>query len=263
MNVPASARQEDTVDSDLAAGGEARLILSGRGNVTTPIPNALPLVNAWQPGDVLACHGRDLTSAVIRSGTRWPLDPWSLWKPPSHVGIITRSQRLEGQPVLVESTTLNRHPCLIRGTICQGAQVQHIHERIDDYTAAGGSVDVYRLVGIHALDAREAARLEFDLVESFVHKFQATYDMRGALISAAKTYHLLNWMPKADQQHLFCSELIAAALMRIGLLNQANPAWYNPGRLIHELLRLGKYERIHTFTAPLSDPITLRFPASV
>jgi hypothetical protein len=51
-------------------------------------------------------------------------------------------------------------------------------------------------------------------------------------------------LPGADLQSLFCSELVAAILMRLNRLNHANPTGFSPARLLRTLVLLGKYHRV-------------------
>lgn len=194
----------------------------------------------FQAGDILACHGRDVVSRGIRLATTWPLDPWSVFSPPSHVAICCR---WHNEVIAVESTSFPRRACLIQRKQVQGVQAHSPHEVIGDYRHACGRVDVYRLVGIHRLTNREDHDFSRWLIDEFV-KPGIRYDTAGAILSAERISRLVHRMPNADLNQLFCSELIAAVLMRVGLMNQDNAALYSPGRLLRELLRLGKYKLI-------------------
>jgi len=48
-------------------------------------------------------------------------------------------------------------------------------------------------------------------------------------------------MPYPDLGSLFCSELCAAALMRLHRMPLENPSAYNPASLVRELRRCGTY----------------------
>lgn len=175
-----------------------------------------------QPGDILAFHGTDTLSRLIRVAT------WG----PSHVGMIVFN---EGQPVLIESTTMCKTPCLIRGKRTSGVQAQWPADRIANYN---GRVDVYRLYPVWQLDAGEELLLHRMM---FKHFLGTSYDTVGAGISGTR---LIKWSRflGADLASLFCSELVAAVLMRLGRMPVRNPAVYNPATLVRTLRRHGVYQ---------------------
>lgn len=147
----------------------------------------------------------------------------------------------------VESTTLCPHPCLIQGRLVSGCQAHDPEVRLRDYLQAGGTVDLYRLTPINQFDAEERLLLR-DLL---FRRFLATsvgYDLEGALLSGTRALRWLGLLPGADLRSLFCSELIAAVLMRLNRMNHANPTEYSPGRLLRTLVTLGKYERVRRWT---------------
>lgn len=194
----------------------------------------------FEPGDILACYGSDLTSRLIRLGTVSCLGPRSLWWPPSHVAVICQHQR---QSLWIESTTLCQHPCRITGVRRRGVQAHRPCERLADYLRQGGHVDLYRLTDINRLSSREADLLARLLIDHFVRRGIA-YDVGGAVLSGTRVFQLLRLFPSADLESLFCSELIAAVLMRLGRMSHANPTRFHPGRLLRTLLRDGTYRRV-------------------
>jgi hypothetical protein len=48
-------------------------------------------------------------------------------------------------------------------------------------------------------------------------------------------------MPYPDLDSLFCSELCAAALMRLHRMPLSNPSLFNPASLVREVRRCGTY----------------------
>lgn len=206
----------------------------------------------FQHGDILAFYGGDFGSRAISAITCWPVGPRELWFPPSHVGIISghawnaiESTGLQGQiylprQSLLESTTACPHPCLRQRKIVSGWQVQVPERRVQDYVLGGGWVDVYRLnypteQHYQALNiASEGLRY-------------ADYDYLGAGLSGTKLWQLLGLLfPRPNLDALFCSEFLAALLMRAGLMNWDNPTRYNPGRLMRTLVWTGVYTRVAT-----------------
>ena len=192
------------------------------------------------PGDIAACFGGDLTSRVISCGTASLLAPPGLRIGPSHVAVIAEH---DGSPLWIESTTLSPRPCRIGGRTTAGVQAHHPHQRIEDYRLNRGVVHLYRLVEIDRLSQAESQLLSRILVDHFVRR-SVQYDYRGAILSGTRVFQLTRLFPGADLQQLFCSELIAAVLMRLGRLPRGNPTRYNPARLLRTLVRNGTF-RLH------------------
>ncbi|MCA9026616.1 MAG: hypothetical protein KDA86_15525 [Planctomycetaceae bacterium] len=198
---------------------------------------------ALQPGDIAACYGVDWTSWIIRYGTASLLGPRELRSPPSHVAICCR---VEEQTLWVESTTLCSHPCLIRKRSVTGVQAHRPIERIRDYVQDNGRVDLYRLTDINRLSNTESQLLSRILLDYFVRR-DVRYDISGALLSGTRMFQHTRLFPGADLERLFCSELIAAVLMRLARMNHDNPTRFHPGRLLRQLVRTGKYHRIASY----------------
>ncbi len=197
----------------------------------------------WRPGDIAACYGADRTSRLISAGTASLMGPPDLRWPPSHVAIICHAA---GGPLWVESTTLCPRACVIRGAYVSGVQAHNPSQRAEDYIRAGGRVELYRLTAINKLCVRESQLLSRLLLHHFVSR-GIGYDLGGALLSGTRVFQLSRLFPAADLDRLFCSELIAAVLMRLGRLNHANPTRFHPGRLLRTLVRTGKYQRVARF----------------
>ncbi|MBX3444271.1 MAG: hypothetical protein KF774_17850 [Planctomyces sp.] len=189
----------------------------------------------FQDGDLLACFGRDRGARLISLGTASLLAPPRLRLGPSHVGII-----LDGR--LFESTSKSPRPCEHMGRVVAGIQRHTPESRIADYTSAGGRVDVYRLTDLWDLDWDEV-----DLLNEQLERMLATgrvYDLFGAALSGTRLFQWSRLFPTADLDSLFCSELVAALLMRTGRLGIGNAGRFNPGRLLRRLVRTGIY-RFH------------------
>lgn len=196
----------------------------------------------FQPGDIAACHGADWTSRVIRWGTASPFPPRGLRLGPSHVALMCLWR---GEMIWAESTTLCRIPCLVRGQRVSGAQAHRPEERIAEYLEGGGRVDIYRLVHFHRLSLDESRLLTRLILDEFIDP-GISYDLGGAILSGTRVFQCSRFFPGANLEHLFCSELVAAVVMRLNRLNHTNPTRYNPARLLRELVRTGKYERVAT-----------------
>ena len=182
-------------------------------------------------GDVLAFVGDGFTSRAIELGTyltSWPW--WSLKLPPSHVGIIAEYQ---GRKVLVESTTLCPHSCLVLGKRHKGVQVQDPTQRVIDY---GGRCEVWRLLPKYRLDLLERRKLSAFLLECVTE--EDDYDMLRAVLSG--TNFASRWFDPAPHQQ-FCSMLCYSALEHIHRLPITNPARINPARLLRWMSYVGKF----------------------
>lgn len=197
---------------------------------------------AFEPGDIAACWGREAASRVVSLATASLLGPAGLRWGPSHVAIITQHA---GRPLWVESTTLCRRPCCVAGRPVAGVQAHRPEDRIGEYCAGGGRVELYRLMPIDSLSSTEQALLDRILIDHFLRS-AAAYDLCGALLSGTRVFQLTRLFPGADLQQLFCSELIAAVLMRLGRLTRGNPTRYSPARLLRTLVQQGTYRRVGT-----------------
>jgi len=197
----------------------------------------------FQPLDLAACYGADWTGRLISYGTASLLSPRRLRVGPSHIALICEQH---GTPVWVESTTLCPHPCVILGRPVSGVQAHLPEMRINDYVQAGGRVDLYRLSPIDRLSQPESELLTRILIRHFIGR-QVTYDLGSALLSGTRLFKRTRLLPRADLNELFCSELVAAVLMRLGRLNRANPTRYNPACLLRQLVREGtcQFERAY------------------
>lgn len=212
-----------------------------------------------EPGDIFCCWGTDRISRLISVKTSLGSllrGPSGLRYAPSHVAIACpRYAPHNQQQFWVESTTLAHRKCLERQKNVRGCQVHHIPDRIRDYTGCGGHVDVYRLTPINGLTGHQVSELRQDLIGWFV-RHEVGYDAASAIFSGTKLLKSMDkalpfWAPGA--QSVFCSQLIAAELQALGLMNRDSPVRYNPGRLMRMLVRQGVYGRVASFRSP-RDP---------
>jgi len=194
------------------------------------------------PGDIAACHGADWTSRLIRWGTSTLFPPAGLRVGPSHVAVLCPwRQRM----VWAESTTLCPHNCLIQNRPVSGAQLHPPELRIRDYLDHRGRVDIYRLTPFHRLSPQESRLLTWLILNEFIDP-GTNYDLEGALFSGTHVLPFSRWFPGGSLDQLFCSEMVAAIVMRLNRMNHSNPTRYNPARLLRELVRTGKYTRVAT-----------------
>ncbi len=200
------------------------------------MPDVIPISDAvgvtqLEPGDIIAFYGDDVRSRAISYVTGFG---------PSHVGIVAQWELTDARGVirrelvLVESTMLCKHPCLVAGELVAGVQVQCPTLRIDDYQ---GRVEIVRLSKHRKLLGDEVQKLTDHL-----HSWLGTpYDFRGALWSGTRILKYLPWLPHNDLGSVFCSELIATALQRLSLLCVWNAGLFNPASLVNTLVRSGVY----------------------
>lgn len=180
-------------------------------------------MNHWQAGDLLIFFGTDWTSRAIELATRGP----------SHVGIISRND--EHQRLLYESTTLCDLPDELTGRPCAGVQAHEPDERVNTYRG--------RVARLRLAPAWQLNRYEADLLQRMLqHVHGISYDLRGALLSGTRLFKWTDLMPYPDLGSLFCSELCAAVLMRLGRLPLSNPSAYHPAALVRKVRRCGVYQ---------------------
>ena len=201
-------------------------------------------------GDLIACWSPGRIGWAISLGTASLLGPRGLRWGPSHVAIIADRPTLTGrrERLWVESTSLCRHACLVRGRPVVGVQAHRPATRLADYAVAGAAVRRLRPTPINRFSTDEAALLSHILVQHVLGT-PRPYDLTGALLSGVSGLSVglglgrrLCELIGADLGDLFCSELAAAVLMRLGRMNRADPALFSPARLLRTLVRTGVYE---------------------
>ncbi len=194
----------------------------------------------FEPGDIAVCYGTDWISRGISLVTASVCVPFELILGPSHMAIMCTFQ---SKTLWVESTTLTDTPCQLHQKQISGAQAHLPEDRIDDYIHTGGQVDIYRLTPINRLSLEESETLSNILIQKIVTE-KILYDYSGAILSGTRMFQWSRLFPYADLNSLFCSELVAAVIMRLNRMNHFNPSRFNPGRLLRILVRTGKYQRI-------------------
>ena len=178
-------------------------------------------------GDMISFSGFGRKSVIVNIATfGWPF--W--WA--SHVGIIGE---YKGEQLLFESTTLSNIPCVIQQKSFKGVQGVRLANRVKSYNGRVYHYPVYR-----PLFGFEENRLN----EFLLDKIGTPYDLHGGVRSAT---HALSWLESRfkgeDLNFIFCSELVAAAHARIGLLQSSSASRWNPNRLIRYERRTGILRR--------------------
>lgn len=178
-------------------------------------------------GDIIAFSGFGRKSVIVNLVTfGWPF----FWA--SHVGIIGE---YEGEQLLFESTTLSNIPCVIQGRSFRGVQAVRLADRVKSYNGRVYHYPVYR--PLFGFESDRLNEFLFDMIG-------VPYDLHGGMRSAT---HGLSWLESRfkgeDLNFIFCSELVAAAHARIGLLQTSSASRWNPNRLIRYERRTGILRR--------------------
>ncbi|MHB1033263.1 MAG: hypothetical protein ACYC35_05050 [Pirellulales bacterium] len=203
--------------------------------------------NDFRSGDLLAFSGRGCLSRWIQIGTcsKWSHVGGIAWTPKRQLQNLRRSGVLDVPEarladwrdcyLLYEATTLVNLPCRITGRPIRGVQAHQPAERLAGYDGRAWRL---RLDPDWRLSAEESTRLTAYLVS----KIGRRYDERGALLSGTRLLKRHWWWGRADLATLFCSELWAGALERIGRLPIENPSTFSPAELIRAMVFHGVYQ---------------------
>jgi len=154
----------------------------------------------FDTGDILLYSGNGPISTTIKAFTR------SFW---SHVGMVVRT---DSDILLVyQSTTLTKVQDYIDGVGKRGVQVNLLSESVSGYN---GKVAVRHLLG-------ERTKSMFDNLASFraEMKNKPYEESERELIRSA--YDGPGGHNTEDLSSLFCSELVAEAYQRMGLLSES------------------------------------------
>ena len=171
----------------------------------------------YLPGDILAFSSQGLIGAVINLAT-WGIPGWGA----SHVAMIGREGGYGKRLVLWESLGMPNEPCLIRGKVVTGVQVQDITNRIKNYK---GRVWHYPLT--QPLDSEQV----WDLDRFCMQYLGTDYDTLGAFRSRGLSLIEKVIFRPADLTSVFCSEFCAAAHHHLGIFTK-NASRMNPNRFI-------------------------------
>ncbi len=154
----------------------------------------------------------------------------------SHIGIICE---YEGIHYLFESTTLNGdRPCAIRGVPVSGVQAH----TVEDFLQRPGKIWHYPMRT--RLYSHQSVRLRLELLELLGRE----YDLQGALRSGGCFLRILEKTFRIqDISTLFCSEMVAYVLTRIGIAHIINASGQSPNSLVrrtHRQAITGKRNRL-------------------
>ena len=175
-------------------------------------------------GDVIGVSGSGLVSGVINVGT-FGLPGSGV----SHVGIVC------GPPtelMVYESTSFGRPPCAIQGKRVSGVQAH----RLSDFLKFNKDATVWHYPLRCALYGEQQVRLQGTL-DSLLG---VPYDTRGAIQAGGFFFRIVqSYLHGEATATLFCSEMTAWVLTRIGVMHTHNSSKWNPNRLCRWLVRQG------------------------
>jgi hypothetical protein len=184
-------------------------------------------------GDLIAVSGKGLASNAIQIGSLslpnvGSLGRWN-WAGPSHVLIAAP---IWGERTVYESTSFPRPPCVRSNRPNpKGVQAHFLKDIVD----AGGNVWHYPLRSPLYLD--EEDRL-LQVLDSYIGR---GYDFLGAGKSGGGYALRLiqRLIGSEDLSLVFCSELVVAAYVHVGIMQHKNAGAWNPARLVRHVLRQG------------------------
>ncbi len=184
----------------------------------------------YRPGDILAFSGRSRMSRLIKAAT---VPPWywfrAHWRCVNHVAMVARLKDDEGTTRLyaVEATTENGEPCAIKHKTINGVQA-HLPTRL--VTAYPGYVFRARVNWASPVRWNES-----EMLSTFLQQFiGCQYDYLDAVRSVRGRSHI------PSLKSLFCSEVVAAALVCLGRLPaDLAPDRYSPAKLMKRLVYNG------------------------
>lgn len=182
----------------------------------------LPTLESLADGDVIGFSGNGLVSDVINLAT-FGVPRWGL----SHIGIICSYR---GVRYLFESTTLGDTPCDILQRKVNGVQAHRLYDILE----RPGRVWKYKIN--KALDDSQHRALLLNLLA----QLGTPYDYKGAARSGGFLIRQVgSILRRQDISKLFCSELVAFVLTKIGHAVINNASAQSPNSLARRLVRDG------------------------
>lgn len=175
-------------------------------------------------GDQIYVVGKGLTSGVIQAFT------YSL--PGVGFSHVMTVGDLHGRPILYESTSFGRPPCVRAGQVVCGVQA-HWPE---DIIKPSRDATYY-----HAPLRRELYWHEQNRYQEYLDSVLGRgYDFYGAAKSGGFLLrYAMSMVARESNAHLFCSELCAEALVYTGVWNNRHYSRWNPNSLYRRLYLQG------------------------
>lgn len=186
--------------------------------------NLPPPLSDLQPGDIIGFSGANSTSDFINLVT-YGIPRWSI----SHVGIVALYS--DGVSLIFESTTEAPDQCYIQHAYVTGSQAQRVEPRVAHYKGR-----VWHFPLVKSLSPEESDALTLFLVNGLGRR----YDASGASRAGAKLWsYVQSQLHEENQEALFCSEWVAAALRAVGRFDTTNISSWSPNALLRAAKRRG------------------------
>src|SRR3972149_5502847 len=159
-----------------------------------------------ETGDLVLFSGKGDIPAVIKwfSGSKW-----------NHIGMVLNIQEWD-TILLWESTILSRLKDVAEKKIKHGVQLVALSERVSTYTGAVA----YRKLNVTRTDEMIQSLIKFRHEVKDKPYEQSVME----LIKSSIDFGGWNHKNKEDLSSLFCSELIAEAYQRMGILDESKPS---------------------------------------
>lgn len=178
----------------------------------------------FKSGDIIGFSGKDFVSDAINLCSLG-LPRFSI----HHVGVVSV---LHGTPMLYESKGMGEMPCARTGRLVNGVQAHPLDAVLEHLKAC----NVWHYSLRCELYPDEEERLLYFLDK----QVGAPYDKAGAIKSGGILVRAITrrFCPE-NTQALFCSELVADALVNIGRFYTDDVSAWSPNRLTRTLVNMG------------------------
>tara|TARA_Y100000296_G_scaffold2569_2_gene3618 strand:+ start:1442 stop:2044 length:603 start_codon:yes stop_codon:yes gene_type:complete len=157
-------------------------------------------------GDIVLFSGKGRISGMIK---------WFTGSPWSHVGMVLRLTEYN-MLLLWESTTLSKIKDINTGKARQGVQLVPLSERMKSYE---GKVGIRRL---NMFDKYQA--IDHDVLMKFREEVKGRPYEESKIELFKSAYDGVFGGNEEDLSSIFCSELVAEAYQRLGLLTEGTPS---------------------------------------
>lgn len=193
-------------------------------------------------GDLIAVSGKGPVSSLIQVATLslpniGPLGRWG-WAGASHVGVVQwvfPERSTAGEPLVYESTSFDRPPCVRAGRPIKGVQAHRLSTIID----GGGDVWHYPLRRPLYDHEQDRLLLYLESVRERSYDFLGAGKSGGGLLMRS----IQRLKGKEDLTKMFCSELVVRAWIALGLMQHKNAGAWAPARVVRYVLRRGICEK--------------------
>lgn len=177
-------------------------------------------VRSWMKvGDLIAFSGKSRISNIIKWKTNTDI---------SHVGMVYDTDETgEFRVDLIESTTLSELKDPYKAKFVKGVQRHKLSHLLNIYKGQAYWLPLKEVLS----DGQKASMLSWLWT---AWETETKYDTKGAIIAGLKILELMGLEGDADFSTLFCSELVANAYIKAGLLDadKINPSSETPADVV-------------------------------